>query len=193
MDTDSLVQAVKDGNVERYGEIVREHQAMVRAFIATYCPNWEAVDDLAQQTFIWAYEHINEYTPGTRFQAWLKAIARNKVMAELEVQRRDSGRRQKYVEFVQTASSQAEMPDAAAGDGEELAAALSTCLEKLPDQSRRLLSQRYQQDVAIRELAQQANKSETALKVTLFRIRQMLKRCVEQERKFPVHLTLDQG
>src|SRR5688572_598599 len=108
-DTDTLVKAVKAGDLDKYGELVRQHQASVRAFIATYCPNWEIVDDIAQQTFIWAFEHFSEYTPGTRFPAWLKAIARNKLLAELEVQRRDSGRRRKYVDFVQTSSAQAEL------------------------------------------------------------------------------------
>src|SRR5262245_14067074 len=114
METDALVKAVKAGDVEKYGELVRQHQAAVRAFIATYCPNWETVDEVAQQTFIWAYEHFDEFTPGTRFIAWLKAIARNKLMAELEVKRRDSGRRQKYVDYVQTVSAQEELKEAEA-------------------------------------------------------------------------------
>ena len=192
MDTDILVKAVNAGDVERYGELVHLHQANLRAFIATYCPNWEIVDDVAQQTFIWAYEHFDEYTPGTRFQAWLKAIARNKLLAELKVQRRDSGRLQKYQDFVQTVSSQTELEQSEPGEETGLAEVLRACVEKLPTDLRHLLSQRYEKDVAIRDLAQQANKTETALKVTLFRLRQMLKRCVEQQQKFPVHISLDQ-
>lgn len=193
MDTHQLVQAVKAGDVEKYGELVRQHQAAVRAFIATYCPNWETVDDIAQQTFIWAYEHFDEFTPGTRFQAWLKAIARNKLMAELEVQRRDSGRRQKYVDYVQTVSAHEELRDAEPSDESGLAAVLGACIDKLPGDMRQLMTRRYQENVAVRELAQQVKKTETALKVTLFRIRQMLKKCVEQQQKFPVHVPLDPG
>ena len=193
METDALVQAVKAGDVEKYGELVRQHQAAVRAFIATYCPNWETVDDVAQQTFIWAYEHFDEFTPGTRFPAWLKAIARNKLMAELEVQRRDSGRRQKYVDYVQTVSAQEELREAEAGEESGLSTVLKSCVEKLPGDMKQLMKQRYQDDVTVRELAQQVRKTETALKVTLFRIRQMLKRCVEQQQKFPVHVPQDAG
>ncbi|HYG74532.1 MAG TPA: sigma-70 family RNA polymerase sigma factor [Planctomycetota bacterium] len=191
--TDALVEAVKAGDVEQYGELVRQHQAAVRAFIATYCPNWETVDDLAQQTFIWAYEHFDEYTPGTRFSAWLKAIARNKILAELEEKKRDSGRRQKYVDFVQAVSGQCEVKEAEPEDEQDLSSALRQCMEKLPSDLRELLKERYQDDVAVRELAQRVKKTEAALKVTLFRIRQMLKRCVEQHQKFPVHVPLDQG
>ena len=192
MDTQGLVEAVKAGDVERYGELVREHQAAVRAFIATYCPNWEMVDEIAQQTFIWAYEHFDEFMPGTRFQAWLKAIARNKILAELEVQRRESGRHKKYSDYVQNVSAQEELEEAEPAE-EGLASVLSSCLEKLPDDLRQLMKRRYQDDVNIRDLAQQAKKTESALKVTLFRIRQMLKRCVEQQKDFSVHAPLDPG
>ncbi len=193
MDTDSLVKAIRAGDVEQYGELVRQHQAAIRAFIATYCPNWEQVDDIAQQTFIWAYEHFDEFTPGTRFQSWLKAIARNKLLAELEVQRRDSGRRKKYVDFVQFSSARAELEETEPEEKTGLATVLQTCLDQLPTDMRQLLNQRYEHDIAIRELAQKLNKTETALKVTLFRVRQMLKRCVEKKESFPVHVTFEQG
>ena len=142
MDTDALVKAVKAGDVEQYGELVRQHQAAIRAFVATYCPNWETVDDIAQQTFIWAFEHFDEFVPGTRFQSWLKAIARNKLLAELEVQRRDSGRRKKYVDFVQFSSARAELEESEPEAKSGLASVLQTCLDQLPADMRQLLNQR---------------------------------------------------
>jgi RNA polymerase sigma-70 factor, ECF subfamily len=186
LDCDSLVLAVKAGNADAYDQLVRLHQVALRAFLATYCPNWEVVDDLAQQTFMWAYEHLNEYTPGTRFQTWLKAIARNVLLAELKTKQRHSGRYRKYVEFVINTSEQAELEKA---DVEEdgMPSVLGQCLEKLPEDSRQLLQWRYQDDIATRELAVKTQKTETALRGTLFRIRQMLKRCVEQQGKLPIN------
>jgi RNA polymerase sigma-70 factor (ECF subfamily) len=186
--TDELVQAVKAGEVEKYGQLVRLHQAAVRAFIATYCPNWEQVDEVAQQTFIWAYEHLGEYQPGTRFVAWLKAIARNKLMAEQEVQRRETGNRSRYLEYLQTSCAQSELERANPAEETGLAEALRGCVEKLPGDLRALLHRRYHEDVPLRSLAESVQKTETALKVTLFRIRQMLKRCVEEKQQFPVYL-----
>jgi RNA polymerase sigma-70 factor (ECF subfamily) len=184
-DCDALVLAVRAGNADAYDEIVRLHQVALRAFLATYCPNWEIVDDLAQQTFMWAYEHLDEYTPGTRFQSWLKAIARNTLLAELKSKQRHSGRYRKYAEFVVTTSEQTELEKV---DVEEdgLPAVLGQCLQKLPDDARQLLKWRYQDDIATRELAEKVQKSETALRGSLFRIRQMLKRCVEQQGKLSV-------
>jgi len=187
-DTDALVDAVRKGDLAQYGQLVRSHQAAVRAYVATYCPNWEQVDEIAQQTFIWAYEHLDEYRPGTRFPAWLKAIARNKLLAELEVRRRESVNRSKYAEYLQATSAHEELSRADASDENSLAVALRACMEKLPDDLRSLLNRRYQENVPLKVLAAQVKKTETALKVTLFRIRQMLKRCVEEQHQFPVYL-----
>jgi RNA polymerase sigma-70 factor, ECF subfamily len=188
IDTDALVQAVRAGDLEKYGLLVREHQAAVRAFVATYCPNREQIDEVAQQTFIWAYEHLADYQTGTRFLAWLKAIARNKLLAELEVQRRESDNRSRYCEFLQATSAHEELSRDESPDESGLAEALRGCVDKLPEDLRSLLNRRYKEDVPVRTLAEKVKKTETALKVTLFRIRQMLKRCVEERHQFPVYL-----
>lgn len=187
-DCDALVLSVRAGNLDAYDEIVRQHQVALRAFLATYCPNWEVVDDLAQLTFLWAYEHLNEYKPGTNFQSWLKAIARNTLLAELKSKQRHSGRYRKYVEFVVTTAEQAELekPDV----DSDLPAVLNECLQKLPDDARQLLQWRYQEKLDTRKLAEKVQKSETALRGTLFRIRQMLKRCVEQQGKLHIDSNL---
>lgn len=187
-DCDALVLSVRAGNLDAYDEIVRQHQVALRAFLATYCPNWEVVDDLAQLTFLWAYEHLNEYKPGTNFQSWLKAIARNTLLAELKSKQRHSGRYRKYVEFVVTTAEQAvlEKPDV----DSDLPAVLNECLQKLPDDARQLLQWRYQEKLDTRKLAEKVQKSETALRGTLFRIRQMLKRCVEQQGKLHIDSNL---
>lgn len=183
-DCDALVLSVRAGNVDAYDEIVRQHQVALRAFLATYCPNWEVVDDLAQLTFLWAYEHLHEYKAGTSFQSWLKAIARNTLLAELKTKQRHSGRYRKYVDFVVNTAEQAELEKPIVED--DLPSVLGECLQKLPEDARQLLQWRYQDDLATRELAEKVHKTETALRGTLFRIRQMLKRCVEQHGKLHI-------
>lgn len=185
MEVEALVQAVKAGDNECYGELVRQFRVTVRAFIASYCPNWEAVDDLSQQTFIWAYEHLDEYTPGTNFKAWLKAIARNKLLAELEVKKRHSGRYRKYADFVQVTSVKQELEEVKV-DEPDLSEKLTGCVEKLSPDLRELLDLRYREDIALRDLAIKVNKPENVLKGMLFRVRQVLKRCVERQGNLPV-------
>ncbi len=54
---------------------------MVHGVIARLAPQAD-VDDLAQQTFLAAFEHLDQYREGARFSTWLCQIAVNKTRDE---------------------------------------------------------------------------------------------------------------
>src|ERR1019366_4617180 len=55
----------------------------VRAFIALRTPAAHLVDELAHETFVYAFRHIHEFEAGTSFVKWLQAIAWNLLRAEI--------------------------------------------------------------------------------------------------------------
>ncbi len=67
-----------------------------------------------------------------------------------------------------------------AGDAEVRRIALRTCLAELPDQLRSMIGQRYGAGVTIKELTRRLGKSESAVKMTLARVRQRLMGCIEK-------------
>ena len=178
-DLDDLIQKARSGNVQSYGPIVTEFQGRLRAFVAAHCPDRNMVDEVAQRTFIWAYEHLDEYELGTRFYSWLKAIARNTLLAELEVQSRDAANRRQYLAHLQARMCRERLATEAYDLRPELVEALRTCLEKLPPERRRLIRRRYEKPEPIAAIARDLKRSEAGLKVTLFRIRQALRECVK--------------
>lgn len=176
---EDLIKKARAGDVESFGAIVTESQGRLRAFVAAYCPDRDQVDEVAQRAFIWAYEHLGEYEPGTRFHSWLKAIARNMLLSELEVQRRDARNRKRYLAHLQATACRERLATEAHDRQASLVQALQACLEDLPTESRRLIGRRYEQPEPIATIARDLNRSEGGLKVTLFRIRQALRKCVE--------------
>ncbi len=177
MRLEDLIAKAKSGDVESYGPVVAEFQGRLRAFIATFCPDRGQVDEVAQRTFIWAYEHLGEYEAGTRFYSWLKAIARNMLLAELEAQRRQVSNQRRYLAHLQVTACR---EDLAAGDTRlEAVEALQECLAELSDEARRMIRRRYEQPEPIAAIARDLNRSAGGVKVTLFRIRQALRKCVE--------------
>jgi RNA polymerase sigma-70 factor (ECF subfamily) len=68
--------------------------------------------------------------------------------------------------------------DRAAELGDRLVA-LRGCLEKLPDQSRRLLEERYAPGGSVKDLADADGRSVAALSQVLYRIREKLLNCVK--------------
>lgn len=179
MDIEDLISKARSGDVESYGPVVKETQARLRAFIAAYCPHADRIDEVAQRAYVWAYEHLDRYEPGTRFYAWLKTIARNLLLAELEAQRREAHNRRRYLDHLQASVCRDELSGHQDGPDTDLAAALKSCLDALPSESRNLIARRYERSEPVVAIARDLARSEAGLKVTLFRIRQALRKCVE--------------
>jgi RNA polymerase sigma-70 factor (ECF subfamily) len=51
------------------------HQQALRAFLRRLCGNTADADDLAQETFVFAWEHIARFEPARSFRPWLFGIA----------------------------------------------------------------------------------------------------------------------
>jgi RNA polymerase sigma-70 factor (ECF subfamily) len=179
MDLEAQIRKARSGDPESYGPIVAEFQGRLRAFIAAFCPDQSRVDEVAQRTFIWAYEHLGDYEPGTQFYGWLTAIARNMLLAELEAQRREAGNQRRYLAHLQATACRERLAKEADDGRLELVEALQSCLANLPTEQRRLIRRRYEEAEPIAAIARDIRRSEGGVKVTLFRIRQALRKCVE--------------
>ena len=83
-DDDSFVQAVQRGDHENFEPLLDRHLPHVRAFLALKAPIPHLVDELAHETFVFAFRNLGKYTPGTSFRAWLRAIAWNLLRAEVQ-------------------------------------------------------------------------------------------------------------
>ena len=59
--------------------------------------------------------------------------------------------------------------------------ALERCLERLPEKSRRLLTLRYAEDASVAEVATAVQSTAGAVRVMLFRIRNLLSQCIEEQ------------
>ncbi len=121
--------------------------------------------------------NLDDYEPGTRFYAWLKAIARNHLLADLEVQKREARGRQRYLEFLLAAGCRDEL--ARDHDAPDPTRALRACLDELPPGDRALIAERYESRRPVQAMARDAGRAAGALRVALFRVRQRLRRCVE--------------
>src|SRR5258708_2528770 len=79
-----LVRAVQHGDNRALETLLDQHLSHVRAFLALRAPVSNLVDELAQETFVYAYHNIHKFTAGTSFRAWLLSIAWNRLRAEVQ-------------------------------------------------------------------------------------------------------------
>ncbi len=70
-----LVALAAVGGRPAFGELVRRHGSAVRGLMRRMGAQATLADDLAQETFLVAFEQIGEFRGEGTFQSWLKRIA----------------------------------------------------------------------------------------------------------------------
>lgn len=157
-------------------EQVRLEQAGLRAFVRSLGVRAEAVDDIAQEAFVVAFQKLQSFERGTNFGAWLRTIARFLVCKEL---RREDRRQRLLGEHVAEILTEQEEshPETNAVQAE----ALSGCLAKLPARSRQLVQRRYFENVSPSVIASQEGRTANEIRQTLFRLRAALHECITRQ------------
>lgn len=75
-DDRSLAEAAKRGSEAAFARLVDRHQRALRAFLRRACAGDHALaDDLAQETFIVAWDRLRAWRGDASFRSWLCAIA----------------------------------------------------------------------------------------------------------------------
>jgi RNA polymerase sigma factor (sigma-70 family) len=64
-----------------FADLVREHQGPLRSFLRRVCWSFEEADDLAQETFITAWQQLGRFRGDSSFRSWLFGIGYRKALA----------------------------------------------------------------------------------------------------------------
>ena len=75
-----LVKRARGGDLESYDELVRRYQERIYATIYHMTANHEDANDLAQETFIKAYQALKSFKGDSSFFTWVYRIAVNKTI-----------------------------------------------------------------------------------------------------------------
>jgi RNA polymerase sigma-70 factor (ECF subfamily) len=172
-----LIRQVRDGHLESYELLIHRHAARLKAFVSMRLPISHLVEEIAHETFVFAYNHLQDFEIGTDFGKWLRAIAYNLVRKEVLRYSRREKNQEKYLEHCL-------VERAAAGDDglrpdSPAVAYLEECLAKLPETQCKLLGERYRWSRSTREMAEVTGRSEAWVRTTLSRVRAALRTCVE--------------
>jgi RNA polymerase sigma-70 factor (ECF subfamily) len=159
-------------------EQVRREQAALRAFVRSLGVRAEAVDDVAQEALILAFEKLAEFDRAQEFGPWVRGMAR-RLVANLV---RKESRRE---ELMSRAMSEAMLLHESEGPSSTLASethlqALRQCLGGMPEQSRRMVQWRYFEDLSPAAIADRLGRTANDVRQIFFRLRRALLECIEQ-------------
>src|SRR5690242_7735544 len=79
-DVSTLVARAKRGDLSAYDELVKRYQERIYATIYHMTSNHEDANDLAQESFVKAYQALKSFKGGSTFYTWLYRIAVNKTI-----------------------------------------------------------------------------------------------------------------
>jgi RNA polymerase sigma-70 factor (ECF subfamily) len=111
------------------------------------------------------------------FRAWLRQIARNKVMNHHKKLKRSG-----MLVFDESllARFEAEMEPPSPEDVEKKRQALTACFGRLTPENQSLLRARYTSAADLSQHSAASGRSHESLRVTLFRLRGWLRKCIDQ-------------
>jgi RNA polymerase sigma factor (sigma-70 family) len=170
---EKLVLEVQRGGLEAYGRLMDIHVRRLRTVVALKVPH--LIDEIAHDTFVYAYHNIDRFQAGTSFFAWIRAIAENLLRAEVQRYSREQVNQLNYIESRLIERSAA---GAFAGGDREIDR-LEECLHQVPPTMRELLDLKYKFAYRASEIADALNKSLAWVRTTLCRIRKQLRDCIQ--------------
>jgi RNA polymerase sigma-70 factor (ECF subfamily) len=138
VDIDAVLDEIARGETDAFGRVVRAYELPLRSYLASQVHHVDDVDDLAQEVFLTAFRSLSSYRRGDDFGAWLRGIARNKL---LNYYRSTSRRKQALQRFREEVGRlvEGDLEQAAAADRAEAIERLLRCIAELPDRLRRVV------------------------------------------------------
>ena len=174
-----LVKQAQGGNLESYDELIRRYQERIYATIYHMTSNHEDANDLAQETFIKAYQALKSFKGDSSFFTWVYRIAVNKTINFLKQRKNRSSmslndldfNAEKDPDLVALISEKTPRRDAALA---ELQKKLNEAMQKLSDQHRLVVTLHDVQGLAHEEIAAVMDCNVGTVRSRLFYARQQL-------------------
>jgi RNA polymerase sigma-70 factor (ECF subfamily) len=141
-DEELVARAITARDPAAFGELVRRHQSRVRNWLRQLTRNAAIADDIAQETFIKAWDKLNTFGGQGRFAAWLMKIA----YTEFLMSHRKAKGAQRLADAVEAATAEDPIYDPS---GEQAAVAdLERMLAILADDERTVMVLCYAQGLS---------------------------------------------
>jgi len=176
-DLELSLDRVRRGERDAFAAVIQSCHVPVRALISALVHDRDDADDLAQQTFVFAFQHLSDYQPGTHFLAWLKAVARNNV---LDYFKRRGQQRANQERFLREEIARRAVELARPEEIDPRLEMLRQCVQGLDTRQRVLLRQAHDRSFTLEEMARRLQRSAAALRKQISRLYEALRQCIDR-------------
>ncbi|HEY1338458.1 MAG TPA: sigma-70 family RNA polymerase sigma factor [Bryobacteraceae bacterium] len=180
IDEATLVAQAREGDTRAFGELVRRYEGKIFRLAQHITNNREDAEDVLQETFLKAYEHLDQFQGNSKFYTWIVRIAVNQALMKLR--RRKTDKSVSLDETIDTGEDTITREIAAWDENpeqrfsrEELGDILDTAIQGLEPAYRSVFVLRDIDDLSTEETAEALGLSVPAVKSRLLRARLQLR------------------
>ena len=175
-----LVTQARERDATAFNELVRRYEGKIFRLAQHVTQNREDAEDVLQETFLKAYEHLDQFKGDSKFYTWIVRIAVNQALMKLR--RRKTDRSVSLDETVDTGEDTVTREVAAWDEDpeqrfsrEELGGILDTAIDGLEPLYRSVFVLRDIEELSTEETAEALGLSIPAVKSRLLRARLQLR------------------
>jgi RNA polymerase sigma-70 factor (ECF subfamily) len=176
----TLVSQAREGDTVAFAELVRRYEGKIFRLAQHVTQNREDAEDVLQETFMKAYEHLDQFKGDSKFYTWIVRIAVNQALMKLR--RRKTDKSVSLDETIDTGEDTIVREIAAWDEDpeqkfsrEELGGILDTAVQSLEPPYRSVFVLRDIDELSTEETAEALGLSVPAVKSRLLRARLQLR------------------
>ncbi|MDD2304574.1 MAG: RNA polymerase sigma factor [Prolixibacteraceae bacterium] len=166
------IEAVRKGNVQAFSFLVEKYQKLVYTLALKLLKKPEEAEEMAQDTFIKAFQKLDSYEGKSKFSTWLYSITYNACISEL---------RKRRIEFKSLDDRQISDQDEQKMHDyyretkkEDQEKYLNLALAKLPEDDQVLVTLYYYENQSMDEISQITGLTVSNIKVKIHRARKRM-------------------
>jgi len=179
------MKKVKGGNNEAYVKLFNKYKRPIMNYIYQMTKNQSKAEEIAQDVFLKIFTHASSYDDKKKFSTWLWTIAKNttidylrkkkEILADDYANYDEDGKKSSMIDSIPSKELSHDIKIIEASEKE----IVQRCIDKLASSQKEILTLRIFSELSYQEIAEMVEKSTSAIKSTLNRVKDSLTVCVQ--------------
>ena len=166
------IEKVLKGDTNSFAHLINKYKDMSYTLAMKIVKNHEDAEEVAQDSFLKAYEKLDSFKGDSKFSTWLYTIVYRNSITKIRKKKVATSDIDDYV--MDNYSEGSESPQIDAIKSEEQKKYVKEAIDRLPEKDASLVTLFYMNDSSIEEIEKITGLTQSNIKVKLFRARKKL-------------------
>lgn len=166
------IEKVLNGDTNAYADLINKHKEMVFTIAVKILRNHEDAEEIAQDTFLKAFNALPNFKGDAKFSTWIYRIAYNTAISQ------SRKRKQEFAaindDMIDNYTTDKVSRSVNEFSEDEQINAINSLMEKLPEEENLLLTLFYKNEKSIGDISEITGYTESNVKVKLYRLRKKM-------------------